>query len=59
MSGFDLVYDNGYIEIDPSQCGYTSFLGAAVPEVEGEVGGETRPGSSAAAAAGGENKSVN
>ena len=35
VSGWDLVYDNGYIEIDPSQCGYTSFLGAAVPEVEG------------------------
>jgi hypothetical protein len=27
----DLVYDNGYIEIDPEQCGYTTFLGAAVP----------------------------
>jgi hypothetical protein len=25
------VYDNGYIEIDPSQCGYSTFLGAAVP----------------------------
>ena len=35
VSGWDLVYDNGYIEIDPGQCGYTSFLGAAVPEVEG------------------------
>jgi len=32
VSGWDLVYDNGYIEIDPSQCGYTSFLGAAIPE---------------------------
>lgn len=29
------MYDNGYIEIDPDQCGYTTFLGAAVPEVEG------------------------
>ena len=35
VSGWDLVYDNGYIEIDPGQCGYTSFLGAAVPEIEG------------------------
>lgn len=34
VSGWDLVYDNGYIEIDPEQCGYTTFLGAAVPEVE-------------------------
>ena len=32
VSGWDLVYDNGYIEIDPNQCNYTSFLGAAVPE---------------------------
>jgi tubulin polyglutamylase TTLL9 len=32
ISGWDLVYDNGYIEIDPEQCGYTTFLGAAVPE---------------------------
>ena len=32
VSGWDLVYDNGYIEIDPSQCGYTSFLGSAIPE---------------------------
>ena len=37
MSGWDLVYDNnGYIEIDPEQCGYSSFLGAAVPEAERE-----------------------
>ena len=37
MSGWDLVYDNnGYIESDPEQCGYSSFLGAAVPEAERE-----------------------
>ena len=55
VSGWDLVYDNGYIEIDPGQCGYTSFLGAAVPEVEqmqpqspsqGQGQGGTRPASS-------------
>jgi len=34
VSGWDLVYDNGYIEIDPEQCGYSTFLGAAVPEVD-------------------------
>jgi tubulin polyglutamylase TTLL9 len=34
VSGWDLVYDNGYIEIDPEQCGYSTFLGAAVPEPE-------------------------
>ncbi len=34
VSGWDLVYDNGYIEIDPEQCGYTTFLGAAVPVAE-------------------------
>lgn len=32
VSGWDLVYDNGYIEVDPAQCGYTSFLGTAIPE---------------------------
>ncbi len=31
VSGWDLVYDNGYIEIDPERCGYSTFLGAAVP----------------------------
>lgn len=36
VSGWDLVYDNGYIEIDPEQCGYTTFLGAAVPAPEGD-----------------------
>ena len=37
VSGWDLVYDsNGYIEIDPERCGYSSFLGAAVPEAEVE-----------------------
>jgi tubulin polyglutamylase TTLL9 len=34
ISGWDLVYDNGFIEIDPAQCNYTTFLGAAVPEPE-------------------------
>jgi hypothetical protein len=32
--GWDLVYDNGFIEIDPAQCGYSTFLGAGVPEAE-------------------------
>jgi hypothetical protein len=36
VSGWDLVYDNGFIEIDPSQCSYTTFLGAGVPEAEEE-----------------------
>lgn len=31
VSGWDLVYDQGYIEIDPQHCGYTTFLGAGVP----------------------------
>ena len=31
VSGWDLVYDNGFIEIDPELCGYTTFLGSAVP----------------------------
>lgn len=35
VSGWDLIYDNGFIEIDPEQCGYTTFLGAAVPQPEG------------------------
>ena len=33
VSGWDLVYDNGFIEIDPELCGYTTFLGSAVPTV--------------------------
>jgi tubulin polyglutamylase TTLL9 len=32
VSGWDVVYDNGYIEIDPEQCGYSTFLGTAIPE---------------------------
>ena len=28
------MYDNGFIEIDPSQCGYSTFLGAGIPEPE-------------------------
>jgi Tubulin-tyrosine ligase family len=39
VSGWDLIYDNGFIEIDPEQCGYTTFLGAAVPQPDGGVGG--------------------
>lgn len=31
VSGWDLIYDNGFIEIDPEQCGYSTFLGTAVP----------------------------
>ena len=34
VSGWDLLYDNGYIEIDPSQCGYTTFLGSKIPVTE-------------------------
>jgi len=37
VSGWDLIYDNGFIEIDPEQCGYTTFLGAAVPHPEGSA----------------------
>ena len=32
VSGWDLVYDNGYVEINPEMCSYSTFLGAAVPE---------------------------
>ena len=42
VSGWDLIYDNGFIEIDPEQCGYTTFLGAAVPQPEGGVGPSDR-----------------
>lgn len=38
--GWDLVYDNGFIEIDPAQCGYSTFLGAGVPGPEQEDGEE-------------------
>ncbi len=40
VSRWDLVYDNGYIEIDPDQCGYSTFLGAAVPAPPGDDEGE-------------------
>ena len=33
VSGWDLIFDNGYIEIDPAQCSYTSFLGTVVPVI--------------------------
>ena len=35
----DLVYDNGYIEIDPDQCGYTTFLGSAIPSSTSDEAG--------------------
>jgi hypothetical protein len=44
VSGWDLVYDNGFIEIDPELCGYTTFLGAAVPEVDSGGNYETIEG---------------
>ena len=37
VSGWDLVYDNGYVEIDPDKCGYSTFLGAAVPEQDIDI----------------------
>ena len=40
VSGWDLIYDNGFIEIDPEQCGYTTFLGAAVPQPDGAAVGD-------------------
>ena len=33
VSGWDLVFDSGFIEIDPELCGYTTFLGSAVPNI--------------------------
>ena len=45
VSGWDLVYDNnGYIEIDPEHCGYSTFLGAAVPEAMDNNGDGTEEG---------------
>ena len=37
VSGWDLVYDNGFVEVDPTLCSYTTFLGAAIPEPTVEV----------------------
>ena len=53
VSGWDLVYDNGYIEIDPDLCGYSTFLGAGVPESEedGAAYGAGQGGGSGAASA--------
>ena len=42
VSGWDLIYDNGFIEIDPEQCGYTTFLGAAVPQAEEDEEDDTQ-----------------
>ena len=44
VSGWDLVYDNGYIEIDPALCGYSTFLGAGVPIGEDEDEAALGPG---------------
>lgn len=30
VSGFDLIFDDGFVEIDPSQCGYSTFLGSSI-----------------------------
>jgi hypothetical protein len=48
VSGWDLIYDNGFIEIDPEQCGYTTFLGAAVPQpdISSEIAGTSAAGRS-------------
>jgi tubulin polyglutamylase TTLL9 len=43
VSGWDVVYDNGYIEIDPEQCGYSTFLGTAIPEAPVRPGRRTAP----------------
>lgn len=43
VSGWDVVYDNGYIEIDPEQCGYSTFLGTAIPEAAERAGRRTAP----------------
>lgn len=32
VSGWDLVYDDGFIEINREKCGYSTFLGTAIPE---------------------------
>lgn len=48
VSGWDLVYDNGYIEIDPEQCGYTTFLGSAIPSSSTEEGDGVGGGAAAA-----------
>ena len=55
VSGWDLVYDNGYIEIDPDLCGYSTFLGAGVPEGEDTDG--TGSGGAGAGGGSGANKS--
>ena len=30
VGGFDLIYDNGFVEVDPARTGYSTFLGAAI-----------------------------
>jgi hypothetical protein len=42
------VYDNGFIEIDPTQCGYSTFLGAGIPEAA-EAGEGSEDGDQAGA----------
>ena len=30
VGGFDLVYDNGYVDMDPADSGWSSYLGAKI-----------------------------
>mmetsp|Transcript_35286 Transcript_35286/g.45277 ORF Transcript_35286/g.45277 Transcript_35286/m.45277 type:complete len:401 (+) Transcript_35286:88-1290(+) len=34
VGGFDLIYDDGYVDIDPTKCGYSTYLGAVCHEKE-------------------------
>ena len=31
IGGFDLIYDNGYVEVDPEDAAWSTYLGTASP----------------------------
>ena len=61
VGGFDLVYDNGFVEIDMNECAYSTRLGSAILRKRAAGGAAERGGAgagsptkgAAAAAAGG------
>jgi hypothetical protein len=42
VGGFDLIYDNGYVEVDPSDGCWSSYLGSQLPEQSPDSAGATR-----------------
>lgn len=41
IGGFDLIYDNGYVEIDPQDASWSCYLGCAMPRSGGLAAGQS------------------